>query len=498
VLALVVGTLGFVGPVTAASATPTPSVPDYGPDIDAYADYEAEDSCRYPEVQPGVLEVQGLIEDTYGSYARSFHTTRYCSGSGGSSGHHEGRALDWMLDAYDGDERAIAESYLDWLLATDKYGNEHAMARRMGLTYIIWNRQIFRMYRPSVGWQPYTGANPHSDHIHLSFSWAGAREQTSFYTHDDGRSVPGGCTPGASGCPVDRVAGDTQYATSVAIGQETFPDAETVVIVSSDEGRRADGAVAAPFAYDQDAPVLLSASDGLSDVVVDDIERRGVDRAYLVGGTIALSDNVEDQLRRAGVDAVTRFAGDDRYHTAAMVADAMDVEPSAAFVASGDEHHLIDALAAGGIGAHNQWPVLLTEQDSVPAVTRDALEDLGVSRTYAVGGVIPISNGVVDQLPGGRRIAGDTLYDTAEALADSFASVGTDRVVIASGHRGNIIDVLGGGTFGDIILLTERNELTRVTERWLADYDVAEVVLVGGPQAVSDNTGRDIAEVLLR
>jgi putative cell wall-binding protein len=230
--------------------------------------------------------------------------------------------------------------------------------------------------------------------------------------------------------------------------------------------------------------------------VRDDIERRGVTTAYLVGGTVALSDNVEDQLRRAGVDSVTRFAGATRYDTAAMVADAMDHQPSTAFVASGDDHHLIDALAAGGIGARNQWPVLLTKRDSLPAVTRDALEDLGVSRSFAVGGPIPISREVVDQLPGGQRVAGDTLYETAEALADTFVSVGTDRVVIASGDRDNIIDALGGGTFGHIILLTQRDQLTPVTERWLVDRGVGKAVVVGGPLAVSDKTVKDILRTL--
>jgi putative cell wall-binding protein len=121
-----------------------------------------------------------------------------------------------------------------------------------------------------------------------------------------------------------------------------------------------------------------------------------------------------------------------------------------------------------------------------------------VGRTYAVGGIVPISNGVVHELPGGRRVAGQNLYQTAEKLADTFVSVGTDRVVIASGDRDNIIDALSGGTFGRIILLTKPNELTGVTEQWLADRDVERAVLMGGREAVSDATGREVSEVLLQ
>lgn len=148
-----------VAPMTSASAAAVPRVPDYGPQIDAHAKYEAENTCLYPKVQPGVLKVRDLIKATYGPYASStwdFHTTRSCSGTG-SSGHHQGRALDWMLDSGNAAERDVADSYLKWLLATDRYGNKHAMARRMGVMNIIWNRQIFDLYRPADGWKPYTG-----------------------------------------------------------------------------------------------------------------------------------------------------------------------------------------------------------------------------------------------------------------------------------------------------------------------------------------------------
>ena len=297
---------------------------------------------------------------------------------------------------------------------------------------------------------------------------------------------------------VERVSGYTKFDTSVAIGKETFPDSKTVVIVSSDDGRRADGAVAAPLAYSKSAPVLLSTRAGLSTAVLDDIKRRGVTRAYLVGGALALSSNIESQLRAAGVSAgsITRFAGATRYETASMVARGMGNTPWGAFVASGNDRNLIDALAAGGIGARNAWPVLLTDRDQVPAVTLDTLKDLGVARTFAVGGTLVISDNVVRQLPGGSRVAGATLYDTAVALATNFANIGTSRVVIASGDRYNIIDALAGGTFGNVIVLTQRDTLTPVTKSWLGSNTIDKAVVVGGPLAVSDNTVLEVSKTL--
>ena len=86
-----------------------------------------------------------------------------------------------MVNAADPVQRDTADTFIAWLLAPDQYGNQHAMARRLGLAYIIWNTQMFRLYDVGRGWQPYTGSSPHTDHVHFSFSWAGACAQTSWY-----------------------------------------------------------------------------------------------------------------------------------------------------------------------------------------------------------------------------------------------------------------------------------------------------------------------------
>ncbi len=107
-----------------------------------------------------------------------------------------------------------------------------------------------------------------------------------------------------------------------------------------------------------------------------------------------------------------------------------------------------------------------------------------------------IADKAVDQLPGGQRVAGATLYDTAAALASTFANIGTTQVIVASGDRYNIIDALGGGTFGNVIVLTQRDVLTPVTKSWLGSNDVDKVVVVGGPLAVADATVRQVSEAL--
>ncbi|GIJ51946.1 hypothetical protein Val02_88320 [Virgisporangium aliadipatigenens] len=172
--AVAAGTL-FVAPSAASAAPETPSFPS---SIDGYAPTDSQDTCS-PTQKPGVVDFRSLLNRTYGSHTG--YITRACD-SGGTSEHKEGRALDYMLNYNNANDRADATDVLNWLLATDSHGNKHAMARRLGIMYIIWNHRIWSAARHDEGWRSYSGDNPHTDHIHFSFSWAGARRQTSWWT----------------------------------------------------------------------------------------------------------------------------------------------------------------------------------------------------------------------------------------------------------------------------------------------------------------------------
>ena len=159
-------------PVLAAPGTIT------GP-IEGYAAYEPQRTCD-PTAKVGTKSLAGaLLRDYAGS--RNLGIVRGCA-MGGRSEHKEGRAFDWGVNINNPNEKAAAEAFIGALMATDAAGNKHALARRMGVMYLIWNRQIFSAYRASEGWRPYSGSSPHRDHVHLSLSWAGALGRTSFWS----------------------------------------------------------------------------------------------------------------------------------------------------------------------------------------------------------------------------------------------------------------------------------------------------------------------------
>ena len=60
-------------------------------------------------------------------------------GKHSASLHAEGRAIDWHLDHRDAADRAAGQRLIRLLLAPDRDGNEMALARRMGVSEIIWN-----------------------------------------------------------------------------------------------------------------------------------------------------------------------------------------------------------------------------------------------------------------------------------------------------------------------------------------------------------------------
>lgn len=151
--------------------------PVHAQEVDDYPTYQGQVSCD-PAAKPGVLAARKLLLAKFGGGSGSI--TRACS-SGGLSEHKEGRAWDWSLRASRAKDRRIARRATTWLTRSVG-GQPAAHARQLGVMYVIWNRRIWRGYDAAAGWQPYSGENPHTDHIHVSFTWNGATKRTSWWT----------------------------------------------------------------------------------------------------------------------------------------------------------------------------------------------------------------------------------------------------------------------------------------------------------------------------
>jgi hypothetical protein len=187
------GAAAVVPPAAAAGQTvsgPVPKARTFGAVADDQPRWERENTCSHTE-KPGAAALRKLLRRTYGKAIAS-STLRACSRA--DSGHEEGRAVDWMTSVRVPAQKALAESFLAWLQAPDAFGNADAMARRLGVEYVIWNNRTWRAYDPARGWTGYAGCLKkkkrkkrfdnacHRTHVHISLSWDGAYERTSYFT----------------------------------------------------------------------------------------------------------------------------------------------------------------------------------------------------------------------------------------------------------------------------------------------------------------------------
>lgn len=212
-------------PPAAMPAPPVPLPAEY--DVDAT--YEGQAQCD-PTPKPGAQRLADLIKGTYGA-DQTVWIPRNCS-IGGQSEHKEGRALDWMTSVRKAQQRANAETFLNWLMGPDQAGRPYGNAIRLGVMYVAWNDRLWRAYDLNKGWTEMkgcfsrqdTGSDTvcHRDHIHISLTWDGATGTNSFW--DGSAQTAGYCDRNTSGAttPNPQPGGDMVPVTAVRVLDTTI------------------------------------------------------------------------------------------------------------------------------------------------------------------------------------------------------------------------------------------------------------------------------------
>jgi len=165
--------------LTPAAATALP--------IEDFAPYQPQTTCS-PNAKPGTLKLSTWLQKTYPG-SGSLGISRSCQ-DGGVSEHKEGRAFDWAVSVHSARDRAYVQDFFSRIFATDSEGNADALARRMGIMYLIWNDHIYssyygfraRDYTPCKVMSSCSDTLRHRNHVHISLSRAGGAGLTSWYT----------------------------------------------------------------------------------------------------------------------------------------------------------------------------------------------------------------------------------------------------------------------------------------------------------------------------
>ena len=322
----------------------------------------------------------------------------------------------------------------------------------------------------------------------------------------------------------ERTSADDRYSTAVSVARERFTSpqnpkgwwgVDTIVIASGEDRAAADPLASAALcgAYG-DTPLFLVSSTMVPSSVKQAVAEISATygqpiRVVVVGGPASVPNARLTEIANAasyGVIPDRLIATGDRFDLAAAIAEriaAVRGVREEAFIANGaDPDKFFDALALSTAAASADIPILLVTENSIPAATRNALDQLGGSKDIFIGGgPATVSNSLMSQLDQQygtvERWSGSDRYRTAQVIADKSIANGllADDLV---GVAAKLPDALAGGATigqsGGVLLLTNGETLTASTGSWLTGHKAAidKCYVIGGPVSVTDGVKSSI------
>jgi putative cell wall-binding protein len=318
---------------------------------------------------------------------------------------------------------------------------------------------------------------------------------------------------------VPRAAGPDRYDAAITTARELFPDwdeLEHVIIAAGEDEAAADALAAAGLSWAYDAPVLLTSKNGPSQGLLNAISMMGPDvQVHVAGGPRSVPfAALKPILDLPNVkDSADRISGADRYSTAVAIAQRVDAiaagggrPADAVLVANGaDWEKFFDALALSAPSAGTGLPIVLVQEDAIPAPTMAYLNTRAPSDIYVAGGPATVSKNVSDQLIATGAITqrwwGKDRYATAAAVAKGAVArgwLGYTQVGVAA----RVPDAMSGGAAvgrkGGPLLLTQTDMLPMATRDFLSmnKGSINSCLIFGGPKSVSEKVRDEISVVL--
>ncbi|GAB3066458.1 cell wall-binding repeat-containing protein [Phycicoccus sp. Root101] len=304
-------------------------------------------------------------------------------------------------------------------------------------------------------------------------------------------------TAAVAAVTTSRLSGANRYATSVAISKANFAPPQDTVVVSSGQNFP-DALGAGPFAALVQAPLLLVPTSGkLPAEIAAELDRLKTRDVIVVGGPGSVSDSMLTQLEKhAGNAMAYRFAGSNRYATAASLTDAFETPLTGVpvYLASGTTFP--DALGGGAAASVAGGYLLLTGATKLPPETAAALKRIKPSEMVVLGGTGAISTSVLGAARSAaglandavRRIGGKDRFATAALVSQGTLRSATE-VLLADGM--SYPDALSGSAVapyfgGRPVLLTLKDCVPAATLAEITRLGATKVTALGGTAVVSD------------
>lgn len=231
----------------------------------------------------------------------------------------------------------------------------------------------------------------------------------------------------SKGYRVKRLGGFDRYDTNLLIVNELNSTSEAVFIASGENFP--DALSVSSFASHTNSPIILTQTNVIPKGIQDFLISKQPKQVYIAGGTSVVSSGVEDQIKSILPSSkITRFAGYERFDTAALIYNQFAEIPNNIYIASGLDYP--DALSGTVLAAQNGDPILLIDPTTPLVPTNIAaylskLYQTGVSPSVtALGGtsVVPdqVVNNIINLLNGKSQspLFNITTIDSRLILAD--------------------------------------------------------------------------------
>jgi N-acetylmuramoyl-L-alanine amidase len=282
-----------------------------------------------------------------------------------------------------------------------------------------------------------------------------------------------------------RLDGANRFEVAVNVSKNGWPNGANTVILTNYLAF-ADALSATPYAFKEDAPILLTHADKLTPESKIEIQRLNPSKIVIVGGPGSVSETVVQDLQAVGFGNIERIGGQDRFEVSYNLALKIG-NISTAVVANG--LNFPDALSIAPYAAKNGFPILLVRNNELPGLIRNAISQLNITNTIISGGEASVSKGVESNLPAPQRIGGKDRYEVSANIVNTLEASPT-KAFIATGMT--FADALTGSVLaakqGAPLLLTHTTSAPSSVKSTIVNKNISDFVILGGTASVPQQT----------
>jgi len=316
------------------------------------------------------------------------------------------------------------------------------------------------------------------------------------FQRDGARAIARGIDRFLDTAPFDpvyaRLAGANRFETAASVAASGWPgQGENVILASGSDWP--DSLVGSTLSRRTNAPMLLAGTDTLTPATQARIAARRPSRILVLGGEGAITSATASAAasatgRPAGSVTIQRFAGSDRFETAAQIASFLGIPATGRIkIVSGE--NFPDALSAGSFAGASGTPILMTRSSSIPTATIEFLEknNAAIRHIDIIGGTGVIDDRVRAELGRYgtvRRIAGPTRFRTNLEVIRTYSGTGrlAPLVVNAEAFPDALSAAALGSMTGRPVILVGDRFLPAHTREFLVNNRerIDDPALVGG------------------